>query len=70
MNGELLMYLDQYGYRYFARSRKELVKSVCPYSKPRVAIMYADKKDGRTVRTGYVVSHHWLTAYKPYETAV
>ena len=70
MKGKLLMYLDQYGYKYFARSRKELVKVVCPYSTPRVAIMYRDKKDGRTVRAGYIVSHHWLTAYEPHEILV
>jgi hypothetical protein len=65
------MYLDQYGYKYFASTRKELIKEVCPHTKsPSVSIMYRDKKDGTTVRTGYIVSHHWLTEYIPSERAV
>lgn len=64
------MYIDQYGYKYWATTRKELVKAVAPYSKPKVSIMYSDKKDGSVVRTGYVVSHHWLTAFKPFEITI
>lgn len=65
---QLLMYLDQYGYKYYAHSLQELKKEVCPYTKsPKVSIMYQDKKDGSTVRCGYIVSDHWLTAYIPYE---
>lgn len=68
---ELLMYCDQYGYKYYAKTLKELKQAVCPYtSHPRVAIMYKDKKDGSVVRCGYVVSHHWLTAFKPYEVKI
>lgn len=65
-----LLYLDQYGYKYFARTRKELVKEVSPYGSPRVSIMYQDKKDGTTVRVGYVIGHHWLTAYMPVERPI
>jgi len=62
------MYLDQYGYKYFARNRKELIAEVCPYTKsPKVSILYRDKKDGTTVRCGYIVSDHWLTEYLPSE---
>ena len=67
MTKERLMYLDQYGQKYYASTRKELVEKVAPYSKPKVSIMYCDKKDGKTVRCGYVIGHHWLTAYKPLE---
>ena len=65
-----MVYLDQY-YKYCADTRKELIQAVCPYTKsPRVSIMYRDKKDGTTVRCGYVVSYHWLTAYQPYQIPV
>ena len=70
MKTPYLMYLDQYGYKFFASTRKELVKAVAPYSKPRVSIMYRDKKDGTIVRSGYIVGDHWLTAYQPYEVPV
>ena len=61
------LYLDQYGYRYYARTRKELVEQVSPYRSPRVAIMYRDKRDGSTVRCGYVISHYWCSAFIPDE---
>ena len=65
------MYLNQYGSKYFARTRKELIAKVCPYTKsPKVSIMYCDKKDGTTVRVGYIISDHWLTEYLPSERAV
>lgn len=65
------MYMDQYGYKYFAQTRKELIQAVCPYTKsPKVSIIYKDKKDGSTVRCGYVISHHWLSAYTPVETPI
>lgn len=65
------MYLDQYGYKYFAATRTELIKAVCPYTKsPKVSIMYRDKKDGQTVRCGYIVSSHWLTEYIPSERPI
>lgn len=65
------MYIDQYGYKYFARTLKELKKEVCPYAEhPKTSIMYQDKKDGSTVRVGYVISDHWLTEYSPSERQV
>ena len=57
------LYLDQYGNRFFARSLKELRAQI----RGRVSIMYCDRKDGRTVRTGYVIGRHWLTAFVPFE---
>lgn len=61
-----LLYIDQYGYRYWARTLKEL-RAQCS---GRVSIMYRDKRDGRTVRVGYVIGQHWLTAYAPVELEV
>lgn len=68
MKKPVYMWRDQYGYTYHARTLKELKKEVCPYTKyPKTDIMYRDKKDGSTVRVGYVISHHWLTQYLPVE---
>jgi hypothetical protein len=65
---ETKLWLDQYGYKYYASTRAELIKKVCPYTKyPKVSKMYQDKKDGTTVHVGYIVSYHWLTAYKRVE---
>jgi hypothetical protein len=61
------LFLDQYGYKYYATNRKELIKAVSPYGSPKVSIMYQDKKDGSTVRVGYIVGDHWLTEYKRIE---
>jgi hypothetical protein len=71
MKGQGLLYLDQSGYKYWAENLKELKKEVCPYTNyPKTSIMYQDKKDGTTVRVGYIISDHWLTAYIPWEQTV
>lgn len=64
---EVSLYIDQYGYKYHASNRKELIKAVSPYGSPKVSIMYQDKKDGSTVRVGYIVGDYWLTEYKRIE---
>lgn len=64
---EVSIYIDQYGYKYHASNRKELVKAVSPYGKPKVSIMYQDKKDGTTVRVGYIIGDYWCTEYKRVE---
>lgn len=66
MNGELTLYIDQWGSKYWAKTVKELRERV-GMGGSRVSKMYRDKKDGRTVHVGYVVGEHWLTAYRPVE---
>jgi hypothetical protein len=61
-----LLYLDQYGNAFWARTLKELKEQI----PGRVSIMYCDKKDGSTVRQGYVIGQHWLQAYQPVELPV
>lgn len=61
---EAKLYIDQYGNRFWARTVKELREQIAG-GKSRVSIMYADTKDGRTVRRGYVIGQHWLSAYTP-----
>lgn len=58
------LWIDQWGNRYWAASRKDLVAQV---GGGRVSLMYADKLDGSTVRTGYVIGQHWLSEFAPVE---
>ena len=53
------LYLDQHGNHFHAATRKAL----CEQVPGRCSIMYIDKRDGRTVRVGYVIGDHWLTEY-------
>jgi hypothetical protein len=66
MNGKLMLYLDQWGNRWWAKTVKELREQI-GMGGSRVSKMYVDKKDGRSVHIGYVVGQHWLTAYQPME---
>jgi hypothetical protein len=65
MNGQMMLYLDQRGNPFWAKTLKELREQV----KGAVSKMYVDKKDGSTKHVGYVIGDHWLTAYIPYEGA-
>lgn len=58
------LWIDQYGNKFRARTRKELVQKV---GGGKVSIMYVDKSDGTTVRAGYVVGQHWCSQYAPVE---
>lgn len=52
------LFVDQYGRKIVARSLREKANG------GKVSKMYRDKKDGRTVWTGYVVGASWFTALK------
>jgi hypothetical protein len=67
MNGKLMLYIDQYGKPVWARTVRELREKA---GGGRVSTMYSDKKDGRTVRTGYVVGRRWFSRYLPLELPV
>jgi len=75
MKGRLMLYIDQHGNRWWARSVRELRQQIGNGSS-RVSKMYHDKyvKPGSveqvTYHTGYVVGQHWCTAFVPYEVAV
>ena len=66
MNGKPLLYIDQWGNRFWAVTVKEL-RSQIGMGGSRVSKMYVDKKDGSAVHVGYVVGQHWLTAYQRME---
>lgn len=62
MKGKLTLYRDQYGGTFTAKTLKEL-KSKLP---GRFSRMFVDTVTG-TKHVGYVIGHHWLTAYQPVE---
>lgn len=62
MNGKTMLYLDQWGNRYFAKTVRELREKL---GGGRVSKMYRDTKDGDVVHTGYVVGAHWCEAFAP-----
>lgn len=63
MQGKMMLYLDQWGNKFWARTVKELREQI----PGRVSKMYVDKKDGSIAHVGYVIGEHWLTAYCPVE---
>lgn len=63
MQGKMMLYLDQWGNKFWARTVKELREQI----PGRINKMYVDKKDGSIVHVGYVIGEHWLTAYAPVE---
>lgn len=60
------LYLDQWGNRFYATSRKDLRQQI-RFGGSRVSKMYRDKKDGSVVHCGYIIGTHWLIAYAPVE---
>ena len=66
MNGTLTLFVDQYGNKFYSKTLKELRKQI----PGRISCMYVDGKDGKIYRAGYIVGRHWLTAYRPFETAI
>lgn len=64
MNGQMMLYVDQYGGKIYADTVRSL-REQCGGG--RVFKIYRDKKDGRTVHVGYMVGPLWFTAYKPVE---
>jgi hypothetical protein len=61
MNGNLTLYVDQYGKTWTARTVKELREKV---GGGRVSKMYVDTKDGPK-HCGYVIGVHWCSAFEP-----
>lgn len=69
MNGKEMLYVDQYGNKFFASTVKEL-RSKIGMGGSSVRKMYRDKKDGTTIHCGYVIGSHWLTMYAPVKREV
>ncbi len=64
MKGQRLLYVDQYGQKFYASTLKEL-KAQIP---GKVSKMYWDsnftKGPVKTYHVGYVIGKHWLNAYQ------
>lgn len=65
MSRAVYLWVDQYGGLVRAATRKEL-REKCGGG--RVSPMYQDRKDGTSVRCGYVVGQRWFTQFAPVET--
>lgn len=68
MNGQLMLYVDQYGDKLWARTVKEL-REKCGGG--RVFKIYCDMKpDGKSYHVGYGVGPRWFNAFQPLKRAV
>ena len=60
-----MLYVDQYGNKFYASTLKELRQQI----PGRVSKMYWDsgylKGPIKTYHVGYVIGNHWLNAYQP-----
>jgi len=52
------VYIDQYGTRFYASTRKDLKRQI----PGRINKMYQEF-DGKTYHVGYVIGSHWLTKF-------
>jgi hypothetical protein len=68
MNGKLILYIDQYGQKYFCRYIKELKTK--HFLSGKISKMYIDNKNGKPLHIGYVIGQNWLRAYIPYKQEV
>lgn len=64
MRNKRILYVDQYGNRWQAKTVRDLCSQI---GRTRARRMYRDKMNGPPVHVGYVVGHHWCTAYVPME---
>lgn len=60
------LWIDQYGQKEWARTVKELREKI---GGGRVAKVYCDKADGRTVCTGYCIGGRWFSRFAPVEVS-
>jgi hypothetical protein len=63
MEKQTTLYIDQYGNKFYAKTRKELKEQI----PGRIGKMYIDKENGQSACIGYVIGQHWLTAYQRVE---
>ena len=63
MNSKLMLYISQYGDKYFAKNLRELQRIV---GGGRISKMYNTTKEGVNYHCGYVIGGQWLTAYIPF----
>jgi len=64
MNGQMTLYVDQYGNKWLATTVRELCTKI---GRVRAARMYEDGPNGEVVHVGYVIGEHWCRAFVPYQ---
>ena len=70
MNGKLMLYLDQFGNYFYARTVRELRGKVGS-SGSRIAKVYVrNGADGEPRHIGYIIAGHWLRVLAPIELPV
>lgn len=69
MKRKLLLYMDQFGNHFYARSVKELRQQI-GMGGSRVSRMYEDRKDEPPVHIGYIIGGHWLMMFEPVERPI
>lgn len=62
MRGKLVLYIDQYGRKFLAKTVQDLRKQV---GGGRISKMYVDGAAGGVFHVGYVIGQYWCTAYTP-----
>lgn len=62
MKGKVMLYVDQWGNRWWAKTIAELRQQI---GGGRVAKIYVDGTDGKTYHIGYIVGQHWCEAFSP-----
>lgn len=67
MNGKPMLYIDQYGERWWASTVAELRQKI---GGGRIEKMYITRKDGKDMHVGYVVGKHWCQAFQLVEIEV
>lgn len=58
------MAIDQWGNTFHnlgKHPRKELLRRLC---REKARPMYRDKKNGKTVRVGWIIGGHWLEVFR------
>jgi hypothetical protein len=64
MNGIMVLYMSQYGDKFYSKNLRDLQKQV---GGGRISKMYNTTKGGVDYHCGYVVGDFWLTAYIPFK---
>ena len=70
MNGKLMLYLDQFGNYFYARTVRELRGKVGSSGSRIAKMSVRNGADGEPRHIGYVIAGHWLRMFAPIELPV
>lgn len=63
MKGKLMLYVDQYGNQWYAKTVAELHSKI---GHGKISKMYIDH-GSHSYHIGYCVGQHWCSAFVPYQ---